>query len=721
MKMKNKTHNLISRWTTGIVLILAVSVLVISGVAVKMQNDLHYEQSQNLNLVMNTMSKNIDAVMQNKWDDWEYLDNHLCDREYADKEELLHELKAVSGYMETGNTELYLIDKEGFCYIEGHKSFRWNNTEMLTDDQHNVYVTKLTAMERKEESIFFIKPLTRAISVDGIDFTYLMLESDMAGLDGFLSIDEYGPEAATYVIRQNGAHIYRQDRDNSISGMYNVISTLKNCDFLYKSTKADFLSDIEAGRSDTVCVDYNGETCFVAYQKLTIDDWYAVLLVPEKYVGRSTIQFMLSIVLAVVIASIVVAVFLFAIVIANARKVRRKNEEISDGLRRVAEAERAANDAKTNFLSSMSHDIRTPMNAIIGMTTIASKYTDNPSKVTECLDKITIAGNHLVTLINDILDISKIESGKFNLSNSAFSITKLFNNLDDLMRPQADIKNQKLNFKIYSIKKDILLGDELRLNQVFLNLLSNAVKYSPENSEINVELYQILPEDDSQNVKVTYRVSDNGVGMTPEFMKKMYESFERDEWAVANKIQGSGMGLAIVKHMVDLMNGEIECVSEPGKGTTFTVSIVFETVEEESHKERLEISEEGVKGLRLLVAEDNDMNWEIVNDLLEMYEVSAYRAENGKECVEILTESEKGYFDAILMDVQMPVMDGIEATEVIRKIPDEYMQTIPIIALTADAFAEDIAKCKEAGMNGHVPKPININQLIAVLEKEARK
>lgn len=424
---KKKDYSLIMyKQTAGIVLALVGSVFAFVWLVSDMQNDLHHEQSQNLNLTMNTMSKNIDTVLQNKWDDWEYLDNHLSDRQYGSKEELLSEVKAISGYMETGNTELYLIDADGICYIKGKDPFRWKNPGMLTDDTNNVYVTKLTVMGREKESIFFIKPLTKPISVDGIDFTYLMLESDMAGLDGFLSIDDYGAEAATYVIRQNGAHIYRQDRDNSTSGMYNVISTLENCEFLFNTTKKDFLSDIEEGRSDTVCVEYNGETCFVAYQKLTIDDWYAVLVVPEKYVGRSTIKFMSSIITTMIVVSIVIAIMLFAIIIINTRKIRKKNEEINEGLRRVAEAERAANDAKTKFLSSMSHDIRTPMNAIVGMTTIAAKNTDDPRKVTECLDKIALAGNHLVTLINDILDISKIESGKFNLTYSAFSITEVF-------------------------------------------------------------------------------------------------------------------------------------------------------------------------------------------------------------------------------------------------------------------------------------------------------
>ena len=719
--MKNKKiNNSIYRQVTGIVLILAVSVFVFVGIVINMRNDLHYEQSQNLNFAMDTMSKNIDAVLQNKWDDWEYLDNHLSDRAFDSKEELLAEVKSISGYMETGNTALYLIDDNGICYKEGRDPFRWKNPEMFTDEYQNVYVTKLNVMGREKESAFFIRPLTNTISVDGINFVYLMLESDMAALDAFLSIDDYGDESATYVIRKNGAHIYRQNIRNSTSGMYNVISTLENCEFLYSTTKKDFLSDIEAGRSDTVCVEYEGKKCFVAYQKLSIDDWYAVLVVPEKYVGKSTKTFMSCIIIAMVVMGVIVAILLFAMVITNARKIKRKNEVINEGLRRIAEAEKAANDAKTKFLSSMSHDIRTPMNAIVGMTTIAANYADDPAKVTECLDKIAIAGNHLVTLINDILDISKIESGKLNLTYSAFSITKMIDNLDDLMRSQVEIKNQILTFETNNIKQDVLLGDELRLNQVFLNLLSNAVKYSPENSEIKVALYQEPVEGKEDVVRVTYVVSDNGVGISQDFMDKMYESFSRDDRAIDNKIQGSGMGLAIVKQMVDLMGGEIQCVSEVNKGTTFTVSIDFQAVEEESYEEIIESSEENVKGMRLLVAEDNDMNWEIVNDLLEMYEISAFRAENGKDCVEILTASEKGYFDAVLMDIQMPVMNGFEATEVIRKIPDLYMQTIPIIALSADAFAEDIAKCREVGMNGHVPKPFNIKQLIEELERVIR-
>ena len=405
-------------------------------------------------------------------------------------------------------------------------------------------------------------------------------------------------------------------------------------------------------------------------------------------------------------------------------------------LKETAEMAEYANQAKTRFLSSMSHDIRTPMNAVIGMTDIARKYADDPKRVRESLDKVSLASNHLLTLINDILDISKVESGNMALNPSIFSIKDLTDKLVNII--QSQIEEKKLEFHVYAqdFRYEYLVADELRLNQIFLNLLNNAVKYTNAGGKIELSLVEEMIPEDSSQVRLICTVSDTGIGMSEEFQKNMYNSFERATDSRINKIQGSGLGLAIAKEMVELMDGSIECNSTPGKGTTFTVVLVLPVAyvpiqpkvsgvqqpSENVTQERIqnipskEMSPDRFKDIRLLIAEDNDLNWEIISELLGEYQIQCDRAEDGQKCVEMIFSAEEGKYDAIFMDVQMPVMNGKEAARTIRKSRIKYIRNIPIIAVTADAFAEDMKECIDAGMNAHISKPVDIKKVLDILQ-----
>ncbi len=516
-----------------------------------------------------------------------------------------------------------------------------------------------------------------------------------------------------------------------------------------------------------------------------------------------------------------------------------------------------ANEAKSDFLSSMSHDIRTPMNAIIGMTTLASKHLNDQEYMKNCLNKMALASNHLLTLINDVLDISKVESGKMTLNPIVFSLADTVTNLTNIVRQQISGKCQKFDVRVHDIKKEYLFADELRLNQIFINILSNAVKYTPEGGHVSMDLKEEFIAGVSDKVRLVYVVEDTGIGMSEEFQKNMFNSFERANPEKYGEVQGSGLGLTISKNMIDLMGGTIECESEVGKGTKFTVTLELPIAEkimddlilpamevllvdddeiflesasntllqmgispecvtngpdaiEKSvarHKQgndypviivdwqmpgmngietirhiRAEVGPEvsiivisayewqeiemlakeagadgfiskpffpsnvyenmtrilgihtdvktdeeldtwrpNIAGMNVLVAEDNDLNWEIAEEILKLYSVKSVRAENGKICIEMLRASEDGEFDVVLMDIKMPIMDGYETTIQIRSDRREYIRNIPVIAMTADAFSEDIQKCKDVGMNGHIAKPLNISNLVSVLEAEFQK
>ena len=579
------------------------------------------------------------------------------------------------------------------------------------------------------------------------------------------------------------------------------------------------------------------EECILAYTPVdAAEGWTLLSFMPEKDLNVNTENWLL---IGFVSAGLLILfVFDLAIMLSF-------NKQLQASAR---EAEKA-NKAKTDFLSTMSHDIRTPMNAIIGLTTIAEKNLGDTESVGENLRKITMASNHLLTLINDILDISKVESGKLNLSPQTFSIVETVENLVNISQPMIKEKNIDFNFRTSRMEIEYLYADRLRLNQIYINILSNAIKYTEPCGHVSVD----MREEESPTpgcVRLTYTVSDSGIGMSPEFMKNLYQPFSRQTDSRVNSIQGTGLGLAISKQMVDLMGGTIDCQSEQGKGTTFTVildipiadrqredmmlepmdalivdddeilletavdtleslgltadraesglealgmilhrhetgrdysivildwkmpdidgvetirrirtevdanipillisaydwsdiedaakeagangfvskplfrSILYDKINELLGTEAKSVEPENdysdLQGMNILIAEDNDINWEIISTMLSMFAITTERAENGRICVDKMEQAAEGSYDLIFMDIQMPEMNGLDATRNIRALDDPWASSIPIIAMTADAFSENVTECLNAGMNGHIAKPIDIKLVI----KEIRR
>ena len=598
-----------------------------------------------------------------------------------------------------------------------------------------------------------------------------------------------------------------------------------------------FFNKITSSTGSFTMKNSRGEECVVAYTQFdATGGWTLLSLIPKKDLTTNTQNWLL---IGVVSAGLLI-LFIFDLAIML---------YFNKQLKSTAKEAELASRAKTDFLSTMSHDIRTPMNAIIGLTTISEKNLDDQKLVAENLRKINLASNHLLTLINDILDISKVESGKLNFIPQTFSIVETVENLMNLSQPMIKEKNIDFSFHVDRMDKEYLYADQLRLNQIYINLLSNAIKYTEPGGSVCIDMKEEASEKEGC-VKLTYRVADTGIGMSPEFLANLYQPFSRQTDSRVNKIQGTGLGLAITKQMVDLMQGTIDCQSEQGKGTTFTVildipiaehqraemkleemdvlivdddEILLETavdtlqslglnVEQANgglealgmikHREgsgknydiviidlkmpdidgietirriRSEITskvpillisayswsdveqeakEAGVngflskplfrstlydkisdilgtevksvepeddysdlEGMNILVAEDNEINWEIISALLSMYGINTERAENGRVAVEKMKEAKEGAYSLIFMDIQMPEMNGLDATRAIRKLKDPWASSIPIIAMTADAFAENVAECLEAGMQGHIAKPIDIKLVIKVIQK----
>ncbi len=416
-------------------------------------------------------------------------------------------------------------------------------------------------------------------------------------------------------------------------------------------------------------------------------------------------------------------------------KVLYVTREVSDVMLRernwfmAAEAANRENEAKTDFLSRMAHDIRTPLNAVLGFAYIAKAHIDEKSIVSENLDKLQSAGRYIQRLVDDVTDISQIESGHFHIEPAFFDVMTLFRDSQDIMGQMAADRKLHMTCRAHDILHPQIDADAIRLKQIYVNLVSNAVKYTPEGGTVHFELYEET-SDSPGCVRLVSIVQDNGIGMTEDYMKKMYERFSRSVDTRINKVRGSGLGLAIVKELVDRMNGRIEVQSAVGVGTTFRVVFDFPFEEADSDmilqspmESDLEMAGQSstesdltdCEGMHVLIAEDNELNYEVAHEILAMHGITSEQAENGKICVERFMEAPEGTYDAILMDMQMPVMNGLEATKMLRKMDQYHGNTIPIIAMTANVAKTDMDKCLAAGMTGHLAKPLDIHALIAAL------
>ncbi len=393
-------------------------------------------------------------------------------------------------------------------------------------------------------------------------------------------------------------------------------------------------------------------------------------------------------------------------------ELKLKEEEYRETLKDAFDTAERANKAKSQFLSNMSHDIRTPLNAIIGMGAIAETYIDDRGKMIQALETITSSGRHLLGMINDVLDMSKIESGNVRLSEGNANITEIVDNAIDMISAESSAKRQKISVNIRDVRHENIIADGQRIEQLFTNLISNAVKYTPEGGSIKV----MITEKSCDNPKLgryKFMISDTGIGMSKEYQEHIFEPFTREERA--GGIKGTGLGMSIVKNIINMMGGSIQIDSEEGKGTTFTIQLSLKLQDEEIRIKNSEVRHD-FTGNRALLAEDNKLNMEIASEIFKMVGIEVETAQNGMEALKMFKERASWYYDIIFMDIRMPELDGYAATREIRALGGRYATSVPIVAMTANAFAEDVAEAARAGMNEHLSKPIEIEKLLSVLD-----
>ena len=401
----------------------------------------------------------------------------------------------------------------------------------------------------------------------------------------------------------------------------------------------------------------------------------------------------------------------------------RKEQEIQQVLRDAIDSANASSKAKSDFLSSMSHDIRTPMNGIIGMTAIATAHLDDRERVEDCLKKISEASSHLLSLINEVLDMNKIESGKVELNEENFNLSELVNTLLAMTKAQLESHRHKLKVNIADVIHENVIGDSHRIQQVFVNLMSNAIKYTPDGGTISLTVAE-RPTNAHGIACYEFVFEDNGIGMTEEFQKHLFEPFTRANDKKTAAIQGTGLGMTISQSLVRMMGGDIQVKSKPGEGSRFTVTIYLKFVDVQNAQPRKEdplknLEDLKFEGKRILLVEDHPVNAEIAKNVLQMTGLEVEWVVDGEAAVERMANSKEGEFDLVFMDIQMPNMDGYQATAAIRAMTT-YARRIPIVAMTANAFADDIRRAKEVGMNGHISKPLDFNELARILQKWIR-
>ena len=446
-------------------------------------------------------------------------------------------------------------------------------------------------------------------------------------------------------------------------------------------------------------------------------DYYIYAYLPDTEVFHNLPLSVISVILLYFLVFSVFWFWTYRTNLAYRRQEFKKDEKYKAELLAAAKKAEAANEAKTEFLQRMSHDIRTPINGIRGMVNMADHYADDMEKQTEYRTKVKEASDLLLELVNDVLDMSKLESGEVVLEESPFNLSSIFREVFGVIEQMAAEQNIRIRWEKKEITHRNLIGSPGYVKRVMMNILSNAVKYNKENGQIYISCMEISSEQPEMTT-MEFVCRDTGIGMTDEFQKHIFEPFAQEHTGSRTKFAGTGLGMPITKKLVEKMGGTVTFESEKGVGTTFVIQVPFKIdLDADKREEQTDASEKSIKGLHILLAEDNELNMEIAEFVLQNEGADLTKAWDGQEAVELFRNSEPGEFDVILMDIMMPVMDGYEAAKMIRSLDREDAKEIPIIAMTANAFTEDRIKAKEAGMDEHIAKPVDMELLIKVIHK----
>ena len=822
---------------------------------------LYAERLNQMEEVTAQLFTGLEDVMDTQWKSARVQSNYLEKSKIKNVDELIKMLKEQMSLSElNANLDTIIaIDSSGLYYTQDGPRGKLQEINYLIDKPEKISFVSNT-MTGDETRMLFLQRLKKPVHIQNggkeIELIYCGTSYNMKELNPYFNCDAYDGNNCVYVVDSDGLKLFRNSTGEDLIQGYNTFSVLKKMKYLHGSSFDETLDSLKKGKTAYSNAVLNGKEYYYALYHMENTEWTILFMVDSRYVAVNTVHLVDTTVRLIITFAVVMLVLSGTLIFwilrlkqrqaleverKNADKLTemnivldKKNEELAHA---VKEAENAS-QAKTDFLANMSHDIRTPMNAIVGITSLMEHETGASDKLHDYIEKVQLSSRHLLGLINDILDMSRIESNEVELNEEHVSFAEQIGQIDSIIRSQTNEHKQNFHIRVNKVVHEYLICDGVRLRQIFLNLLSNAVKYTPNGGDILLDLAEV-PCEVPGYAKFIYTVTDNGYGMTQEFVQHIFEPFTRAESSVTNKVQGTGLGMAITKNIVDLMGGEIHVTSEVGKGSRFEVVVNLPIDTQANHEigidkvllvsdeqclirnVRASVSESQIqldvvsceeeaeewltqestdvillagalrkkslretvrifrnkaknavlifcvdyaqeadvrdmlaandidgmvprpfflsnlalaiartrtscvsemenesilKGMHFLCAEDNELNAEILKEILEMYGAFCTIYSDGETIVQEFKKVKPGEYDAILMDVQMLKMNGLEATKAIRNGSNPLGKIIPIIAMTANAFSEDVQHCIDAGMDAHIAKPLDI----AVLEKTLR-
>ena len=701
----------------------------------------------NMGAVVEQIQQTYDLQVNGYYSQLHLLEDSLIQEEVRSIE-LDRNKKFFEAWQKESESTLIFLQENGKAITTDGTKLRVDMPSKCLLDLRNGYnIGKLVSLDhnQKKKDGYLVAIPCQGYTINGETYTAIGTLYDYSKLDSILSVKSYNGNAYLFMLDNDGNITYTNQKEDKFFRNYFLLKHLKG-DQAITEEEADSLQKKLDGREQGVELLGSDKPYYLGYCPIENNNTMLICIVEKSVVDNVLRDYQKTIVFeTILMAGFILLLFagLFysisrrSLAEQKAEYEKRNNEIQTQAMKDMEESNKKlkkakdittealqtaenANKAKTDFLSNMSHDIRTPMNAIIGMTSLIRYDAGNKDKVIEYADKIDISSQHLLGIINDILDMSKIEAGKTVFKYNDFSILNFIQEINTLFQSQIDEKKQTLTIIKENIRHEWVNGDQVHLMQIFSNLLSNAVKYTQEGGKIQF-LVEECETKSSVYAKYRFLVSDNGMGMSADFKETIFDPFTRAESSMTNKIQGTGLGMAITRNLVKAMGGTIDLESELGQGSCFEVLIDMRIAEERTialaAQEEIDEQDDNIlQGMRFLCAEDNELNAEILMELLKIEGAECIICENGERVLETFEQSAPGDYDMILMDVQMPVMNGYEATKAIRRSSHELAMTIPIIAMTANAFSEDIQHSLAAGMNAHISKPVEMK----VLEKTIR-
>ena len=726
-KVKFQKYNRVSI-TVGIVFIailFAALVVLAYSIFLSVNDELYAERRHSLNEVSEQIAKTVNTTCSYSWDVADAAFSHILASEIESKESLPTLLSEAESGVFNRNFHLMLLDSQTNYYLSNGHTGLFRNIEFLkkTADERQVVITSVT-FDNDSEYMIFLRRLNSPLSLkDGTKITHTAMILPPEVYSSAFDCSGFDGSADIFIICTDGRNIYRRNNTEAFSTAANIMRILANVTFLHGDSFEQLENSLAYTAGESLEFEYEGRYYFVSMAPIDTPAWVVVLIMPteqmssgsEQLLNATMFRIILMAVIGVLIAAIIIYCFIYAV---NMRIRAAQQKQLNAALKKAADEANRANSAKSEFLSHMSHDLRTPLNGIIGMLERAEESPDITEELQHCLSDIRSASNHLSVLINDALDMSRLESDGVTSTENAFDLRTVIDACCSIIQSAAKQHNIIFTYRCTGFQHPYLVGCDLYLRKVLINVLGNAVKFTDDGGSVTFEAEEIAF--DGATASFRFIINDTGIGMNEGYLEHIFEPFWQENNRSRINYEGTGLGMSIAKKLIDKMGGTIEIYSKLNEGSRFTIVLPFAVspnaaaVQNGSEKQ---LPTGSMKGMTVLLCEDNLLNCDIAEHVLKKAGADVIIAYNGEEAVQIFESSGVGSIDVILMDVMMPVMDGLEATKRIRSLCRADAGSIPIIAMTANAFEEDVEKALSAGMNEHLSKPINGKFLVSALLK----